>query len=168
MLYLVCMTNLSPFLLCFSCYHVTSFSNHRLTSFISPLIATMFLLSRDIGEDMVIRASVQPLPICGYSFSKKNFLDTKLPRACPAHGQGWYPDEWRYSKRSMTPLTRRHGHMLSSNSSLRLSQDDAYVSSMYPPFQLSLSRKHILMAFCSLLCFRAVFLLTVWVIGWRA
>jgi hypothetical protein len=57
---------------------------------------------------MVIRTSVQSLPICGYSFSKKNFLDIKPSCACPAHAQGWYPDEWRYSKRFMTPLTRHH------------------------------------------------------------
>jgi hypothetical protein len=54
-----------------------------------------FLLSRDIRGDMVIPTSVQSLPICGYSFSKKNFLDIKLPRVCPAHGQGWYLDECR-------------------------------------------------------------------------
>jgi len=58
------------------------------------------------GKTWFIRTSVQSLPICGYSFSKKN-LDVKLP-ACPAQAKAGIQMN---ADTAMTHLTRHQPHV---------------------------------------------------------
>jgi hypothetical protein len=125
MLYLFCMTNSSPFsfsfsyyllfqspinFLCISSHHHKVFCSHETSgeTWLSLLVSNPFLYVAIASQKKI-------------SWISSSLVSVQLTAKA---GIWMNVDEWRYSKQSMTPLTRLHGHMLPTNSSLRLIQDD--------------------------------------------